>query len=73
MVKNPPAKAGDKGMSPGPGRSHMPQSNSVREPQLLSLSSRAHKPQLLKPAHLEPVLSNNRSHLNEKPSYLNEE
>ena len=27
MVKNPPANAGVMGSSPGPGRSHMPQSN----------------------------------------------
>ena len=27
VVKNPPANAGDKGSSPGPGRSHMLQSN----------------------------------------------
>ena len=27
VVKNPPAKAGDRGSSPGPGRSHMPRSN----------------------------------------------
>ena len=27
VVKNPPAYAGDMGSSPGPGRSHMPQSN----------------------------------------------
>ena len=27
VVKNLPAKAGDTGSSPGPGRSHMPQSN----------------------------------------------
>ena len=27
VVKNPPANAGDTGLSPGPGRSHMPQSN----------------------------------------------
>ena len=26
-VKNPPANAGDTGLSPGPGRSHLPQSN----------------------------------------------
>ena len=26
VVKNPPANAGDMGSSPGPGRSHMPQS-----------------------------------------------
>ena len=27
VVKNPPANAVDMGLSPGPGRSHMPQSN----------------------------------------------
>ena len=27
MVKNPPANAGDRGSIPGPGGSHMPQSN----------------------------------------------
>ena len=27
VVKNPPANAGDMGSIPGPGRSHMPQSN----------------------------------------------
>ena len=27
VVKNPPANEGDTGLSPGPGRSHMPQSN----------------------------------------------
>ena len=35
--------------------------------QLLSLRSRAHKPKLLKPERLEPVLHNKRSHLDEKP------
>ena len=54
MVKNPPANAGDTGSSPGPGRSHMSRSNKARAPQLQSLRSRAHKPQLLKPACLEP-------------------
>ena len=42
-------------------------------PQLLSLRSRAHEPQLLKPACLEPVLCNKRSHRNEKPMHRNEE
>ena len=37
MVENLPANAGDAGLSPGLGRSHMPRSNSAREPQLLSL------------------------------------
>ena len=27
VVRTPPANAGDTGSSPGPGRSHMPQSN----------------------------------------------
>ena len=27
VVENPPANAGDTGLSPGPGRSHMPLSN----------------------------------------------
>ena len=73
MVKNPPANAGDMGSIPGLGRSHMPWSNSARAPQLLSLHSRAREPQLLKPAHLEPVLRNKRSHRNEKSTHHNEE
>ena len=43
VVKNPPANAGDTGSVPGPGRSHMPQSNKARAPQLLS-------PHTIKPA-----------------------
>ena len=73
VVKNPPANAGDMGSSPGPGRSHVLRSNKARSPQLLSLRSRARKPQLLKPTRLEPVLRNKRSHHNEKPAYRNEE
>ena len=49
MVGNPPANAGDMGLSPGPGRSHRPRSNWAHAPQLLSLHSRALKPQLLSP------------------------
>ena len=37
VVENLPANAGDTGSSPGLGRSHMPQSNWAREPELLSL------------------------------------
>ena len=81
VLKNPPANAGDTGSSPGPGRSHMPRSNWVREPQLLSPRAttteacvlRARAPHLLKPSHLEPVLCNKRSHHNEKPAHCNEE
>ena len=47
MVKNLPANAGDMGSSPGQGRSHMPQSNWTRVPQLLSLRSGACEPQLV--------------------------
>ena len=37
VVESLPANAGDAGLSPGLGRSHMPRSNWAREPQLLSL------------------------------------
>ena len=33
----------------------------------------ARMPELLKPAHLEPVLRNERSHRNEKPVHRNQE
>ena len=49
VVKNTPVSAADIGSSPGPGRSHVPQSNKARVPQLLSLPSRARAPQLLSP------------------------
>ena len=73
MVKNPPANAGDRGSISGPGRSRMSPSNEAHAPQLLSLRSRAREPQLLKPARVEPVLRNKRSHRNEKPAHRNEE
>ena len=49
VLRNPPANAGDTGSSPGPASFHMPRSDWAREPQLLSLRSRAHEPQLLSP------------------------
>ena len=49
MVKNPPADAEDMGSVARPGRSHTRRSNQACAPQLLSLSSRVHVPQLLKP------------------------
>ena len=73
VVKNPPANAGDTSSSPGLGRSHALRSNLVHAPQLLSLRSRAHESQLLKPACLDPVFRNKRSHHNEKPAHCNEE
>ena len=49
VVRNLPANVGGTGSIPGQGRSHMPRNNWARVPQLLSLCSRAHKPQLLSP------------------------
>ena len=49
VVKNPPANAGDTSSSLGLGGSHMPRINWARAPQLLSLRSGAHKPQVLSP------------------------
>ena len=49
VVKNPPANAEDMRSSPGPGRCHMPRSSQACVPQLLSLHSRAHEPELLNP------------------------
>ena len=50
VVKNLPANTGDTGSSPGPGRSH-PHATEQPSPCtiLLSLCSRAHKPQLVSP------------------------
>ena len=77
VVKNLPASAGDVGSIPGSGRSHMPQSNLVQEPQLLSLCARAQEPQPMRPCAinfrsphtLEPVLHKERRHSNEKPKH----
>ena len=47
VVKNPPANAGNKGSTPGLGRSHMLWSNQACEPQLLSshtTTTEAHVP-----------------------------
>ena len=80
MVKNPPANTGDMGSSPGPGRSHMPRSNEARVPQLLSLRSRAHEPQLLSPSATTTEAHAPRARAlqqekppNEKPPHCNEE
>ena len=47
--KNPPANARDTNSIPEAGRSHLPRSNQVHAPQLLSLCSRGRKPKLLNP------------------------
>ena len=49
MVKNLPANAGDIGLIPDLGSSHMPWSNYTCAPQLLSLYSGAQELQLLGP------------------------
>ena len=67
VVKNQPANAGETGLIPDLGGSHMPRSKYARGPQLLSLRSRVWEPQLLKPSRLQPVLHNKRSRCNEKP------
>ena len=57
MVKNPPDNAGDTGSSPGPGRSHMPQSNEACAPQLLSLratTTEAREPRARAPQQEKP-------------------
>ena len=69
MVKNLPANARDTGLIPGPGRSHMQQTNQARMPQLLSLCSGAQESQPLHPHAattksqyaLEPVVCNKKS------------
>ena len=73
VVKNPPANAGDTGLSPGPGRSYMPRSNQAHAPQLLSLSSTAHEPQLRSPRATTAETHKKRSHCNEKPTDHKEE
>ena len=67
VVKNLPANAGDTGLIPDLGRSHMPRSNQAHAPQLLNLYFRAWEPQLLKAALLE-VLCSTRRHSNKKPA-----
>ena len=61
VFKNPPCNARNTSSIPGPGRSHMPQSNRARVPQLMSSHSLvvttedrmpgARAPQLEKPSH----------------------
>ena len=69
MVKKPPVKAGDTGLIPGLGRSHMPQDNQGHVPQLLSRCSRAREPQLLGPhtAASEVCMPKGRAPQQEKP------
>ena len=61
VVERRLASAGHAGSSPALGGSHMPRSNWIREPQLLSS------------ARLEPVLHNNRGHDRERSAHHDEE
>ena len=57
MVKNPPANSGNMGLSPGPGRSHMPWKNKAHASQLLSPRARtteAHAPRAPAPQQEKP-------------------
>ena len=53
VVKNLPANAGDMGSVPDLGRFHMPWSNSVLAPQLLTPALKSHTPQQEKPLRRE--------------------
>ena len=74
MVKNPPANAGDMGLSSGPGRSHVPRSNEAHVPQPLSLRSRACEPQQLSPQATTTEARAPRAHAPQQsvaPAHLN--
>ena len=69
MDKNPPANAGDTGLSPGLGRFHMPRATKPRHHNSWACVSQLHSPLALlhtpatAPASLEPVLQIKRSRL----------
>ena len=67
MVKNPPANAGDTGLSPSLGRFHMPRATKPRHHNYWACVLQLHSPLALlltpttEPTSLEPVLHNKRS------------
>ena len=71
MHKNPPANAGDTGSIPDVKDPTCLTPAKARVPQLLSPSSRAQEPRLLKSTFLEPVFHHKRSRRSEKPVHLN--
>ena len=82
MVKNPPANAGDKGLIPAwsgkipHAAEQLSPCATTTEPVLYNpcaTTTEASEPQLPKPACLEPVLRNKRSHHNEKPAHSNKD
>ena len=72
VVESPPANAGDTRLRPGPGRSHMLRSNYAHAPQLLSLCSRACKPQLLSPSATTTEARVPRARARQRRGYRNE-
>ena len=70
VVKNPPANAGNMGLTPRLGGSHTLRSSQAREPQLLSLCSKARELQLPRPASLEPELHSKRSQSSQHSTQL---
>ena len=69
MIKSPPVPpAGGTGSIPGLGRFHMPWGNQAHGPQQLSLCPGAPSCSYWSLRALEPVLSNERSPRNEKPT-----
>ena len=80
VVKNPPTSAGDAGLilvqeDPTCHGTTKPVRHNCWACALEPTSHNywAHAPQLLKPAHLEPMLHNKRSHCNEKATHRSEE
>ena len=73
VVKNPPANAGAQVQALVQKDPTYRGATKPMRHNLWGLRSRAHEPQLLKPARLEPMLRNKRSHCSEKPAHHNEE
>ena len=69
VVGSPPADAVDMGLGPGRGGYHMRRSSWARAPQLQGMLSGAHEPQLMKPAHVQPMLHGRGGHHSVKPAH----
>ena len=69
MVDNLPARGGDPGLIPDPGKFHIAKEQLSLCTTTTGPFSRAWEPQVLKP--LEPVLYNKSSHHSEKPKHHN--
>ena len=73
MVKDPPANAGDTRFKPWSRKIPRDMEQLISPCTPTTKPALQSEPQLLKPAHLEPVLHNKRSCRNEKPAQCNEE